>query len=67
LRDPAGNSGSFVGHQLEARVRWDIRPGKLRLEAGGAYLFGGEFIRNAPNATGQGDTAYGYLSLEITF
>lgn len=67
LRDPAGNSGSFVGHQLEARVRWDMLPGNVRVEAGGAYLFAGEFINNAPNATGQGDTAYGYLSLEITF
>lgn len=67
MRDPSGNSGSFVGHQLEARVRWDVLPGNVRLEAGGAYLFAGEFIKNAPNATHRGDTAYGYLSLELTF
>lgn len=67
LRDPAGSSGSFVGHQLEARLRWDLQPGAVRLEAGGAYLFAGEFIKSAPNATGRDDTAYGYLSLEIAF
>jgi hypothetical protein len=67
LRDPAGNSGSFIGHQVEARVRWDVLPGNLRLEVGGAYLFAGEFVKDAPNATGQGDTAYAYASLEITF
>ncbi len=66
-RDATGNSGSLIGHQLEARVRWDVLPGNVRLEAGGAYLFAGEFIKNAPNATYRGDTAYGYLSMEITF
>ena len=67
MRDASGNSGSFVGHQLEARVRWDVLPGNVRLEAGSAYLFAGEFSKNAPNATFRGDTAYGYLSLELTF
>lgn len=67
VRDPSGNSGSFLGHQLEARLRWNMFPGNVRLEVGGAYLFAGEFVRNAPNAPGQGDTAYGYVSLELTF
>jgi hypothetical protein len=67
LRDSSGNSGSFIGHQIEARVRWDVLPGNLRIEAGGAYLFAGDFIKNAPNATHRGDTAYGYVSVAITF
>jgi hypothetical protein len=67
LRDPTGNSGSFIGHQLEVRLRWDVLPGNTRFELGGAYLFAGEFIKNAPNATYRGDTVYGYLSLETTF
>lgn len=67
VRDAAGNSGSFIGHQLEARLRWDVYPGNVRLEVGGAYLFDGEFAKNAPNASGQGDTSYGYVSLEFTF
>jgi len=67
LRDPAGDAGSFVGHQLEARLRWDVAPGNLRLEIGGAHLFAGGFIDDAPNATGQGDTTYGYLALDVRF
>lgn len=67
LRDATGDSGSFVGQQLEARLRWDPWPGHIRMELGGAYLFAGEFIDNAPNATGQGDTAYGYAAFELTF
>jgi hypothetical protein len=35
-------NGSFVGHHLEARVRWFILPGNLALEAGFAALLGGE-------------------------
>lgn len=67
MRDPAGHSGSSIGHQLEARVRMDVLPGNVRLEAGCAYLLAGEFIESAPNATYRGDTTLGYLSLELTF
>lgn len=67
LRDPAGDAGSFVGQQLEARLRWDVAPGNLRLEVGGAHLFAGSFIDDAANATGQGDTTYGYLALDVRF
>lgn len=67
LRDATGRSGSFVGHQLEASARWDLLPGNLRLEVGGARLFAGGFIDRAPNATGQGDSTFGYASLELRF
>lgn len=67
VRDNSGNSGSFIGQQLEARLIWDALPGNVRIEAGGAYLFAGDFAKNAPNANGQGDTAYGYMSLGLTF
>jgi hypothetical protein len=67
LRDPSGDAGSFVGHQLEARLRWDILPGNLGLEMGGAHLFAGGFIDDVPNATGRGDTTYGYLALNVRF
>jgi len=67
LRDAAGRSGSFVGHQLEASARWDLLPGNLRLEIGGAHLFAGGFVERAPNAAGQGDSTYGYASLELRF
>lgn len=67
LRDPRGGSGSCIGHQLEGHVRWDIIPGNVRLEVGGAHLFAGGFVHDAPNADGQGDTTYGYASVEIRF
>lgn len=67
VRDRSGRSGSFVGNQLEASVRWDLIPGNLRLEAGGAHIFAGDFIEEAPNAAQRGDTTYGYASLELRF
>jgi hypothetical protein len=59
VQDPSGDSGSFVGQQVELRVRWRPLPGNLLLEAGYAHLFAGEFIDEAPNANG-GDTNYVY-------
>lgn len=50
LRDPAGASGSFVGQQVEARVRWNVFPKNLALEVGSAYVVRGEFATDAPNA-----------------
>lgn len=67
LRDPRGRSGSLVGHQWEASVRWEVWPGNAQIELGGAYLLAGEFIEKAPNASGQGDSVYGYLAWDLTF
>jgi hypothetical protein len=67
VRDPAGANGSFAGHQVEARARYWILPRILRLEVGGAVLFNGGFLENAPNASGNGDTAYGYADITFTF
>ncbi len=67
VRDPAGASGRFAGHQIEARFRYWLVPKNVRLDIGGAYLFAGEFLENAPNATGEGDTAYFYSDIEFTF
>lgn len=43
LRDATGAAGSFVGYQLEARVRWNVWPKNLALEAGAAVFVRGEF------------------------
>lgn len=56
LRDPTGASGSFLGHQVEARVRWHVLPRNLVLELGGARLVRGRFARSAPSARGDGST-----------
>lgn len=67
VRDPAGASGKFAGHQIEARFRYWLVPKNVRLDIGGAYLIAGEFLDTAPNATGEGDTAYFYSDIEFTF
>lgn len=43
LRDTTGSAGSFVGYQLEARVRWNVWPKNLALEAGTAVFVRGAF------------------------
>lgn len=43
LRDA---SGDFIGHHLEARVRWQPFPRNLSFEAGGAALVPGSFVRS---------------------
>ncbi|MBW2419062.1 MAG: alginate export family protein [Deltaproteobacteria bacterium] len=66
VRDITGRSGSFVGQQVEMRVRWRPLPGNVLLEAGYAHLFAGEFIDNAPNANG-GDSNYVYSQVVLDF
>jgi len=67
LRDPAGRSGSFIGHHIEARLRYALAPGNVRFTIGGAYLFHGPFLRSAPGAPREGDTAYFFTQTTLTF
>ncbi len=67
LRDTAGLSGNYLGHQMEMQLRWDIVPRNIRLELGGAYHMAGSFIHNAPNAADKGNTTYGYLQCTLNF
>jgi hypothetical protein len=67
LQDPTGRSGSFIGNQLEAQVQYNVLPGNVALEFGGAYLMHGEFLDDAPNAPDEGDTTYLYAAATLTF
>lgn len=67
VRDPLGRSGSFAGHQLEARGRLWLLPKQLRVEIGAALLNTGRFLDTAPNASGNGDTVYSYMDLTASF
>jgi len=67
LQDPTGNSGSFIGHQIEAQLQYDVLPGNVALEIGGAYLFQGEFLEKAPGAPDEGNTTYLYVAATLTF
>ena len=67
LWDPGGNSGAFIGQQVDARVNWQVVQDSLAVELGAAYLFKGEFLRDAPNAPPSSDTVYLYLASTLTF
>lgn len=67
LQDRTGNSGDFVGHQIEVQVQYTVWPGNLALDLGVAHLFQGRFLEEAPNAPSEGDTTYFYASATATF
>ena len=64
VRDAAGKSGDFAGHQIDVRTRYWLIPRLLRLEGDVVLLFKGEFLNDAPNAPHTGDTHY--YSLNVT-
>ena len=63
VRDATGRSGTFAGHQFDARLRWWMMPKRLRFEFDGTYLARGRFLETAPNGR-RGDTRY--VSLNLT-
>jgi len=67
VRDATGATSGYLGQQAEVRLRWDLVPGNLQFEAGAAHLFDGSFMKNAPNATRQGDATYAYIQLALSF
>jgi hypothetical protein len=62
VQDPTGASGSFVGQQIEFRLRWRPLRRNLMIELGSAHLFAGEFIDRAGNG---GDTNYVYSQIVV--
>ena len=67
VRDVTGASGDDVGVQIEGRYRHWLIKDSVRLSLGAATLLQGDFMENAPNATGQGDPVYGYTELTWSF
>lgn len=67
VRDATGNSGTFIGNQLEAWITWDVIPQNVQLETGINHLFVGEFPNSAPNSPKLGDVTYFYVSTLLTF
>lgn len=66
-RDPSGNSGSFIGHEIDSRFTYDIVPKQLTLEMGASALIHGEFTETNPQAPDSGDTYFGYSQLTYKF
>ena len=67
VRDAAGRSGSFAGHQIEARIRYWLIPKFLRGEVNALWLAKGRFLERAPNAPATGNTHYLATALTATF
>jgi hypothetical protein len=67
VKDASGRSGTFAGQQIEGRVRTWIVPKLLRLDTGAALLINGRFLKDAPNANGNGIPIYGYADITATF
>ncbi len=67
VRDASGQSGRFIGHAIDGRARYWLVPDALRVEAGASLLLNGRFAEDAPNATGQGDTLYGFAQITSFF
>lgn len=64
-RDPSGESGRFVGQQVEGRLRLHVFPKNLTLDVGGAYLARGRFATDAPLGR-KADPIYVYTQLTGT-
>ncbi len=67
LRDVTGNSGRFIGHTIDARVRHWIVPKRVRWDIGGSALFHGNFLDNVPNGPEKSRTLYGFSQLVTKF
>ncbi len=61
--DPTGKSGSFVGHELDVRFRYNVTP-KDEIILGYAYFKAGEFTENRVRS---GDTDFAYLEFTHRF
>ena len=67
VRDDTGGSGRHLGNQAEVRIRWELFPGNLRLEAGAARLLIGGFVEDAPGATVDRDPTFAYMQAALTY
>lgn len=67
IRDECGASGRFLGHQLEGRLRYKLFSGSFENEIGGAYLFKGAFLRNAPDTPSSTNVIYFYMQKILKF
>ncbi len=61
----AGINGSkpYIGSQLELRLRWNVLPKNLQLEAGVTHLFAGDLMNQAHKT----DSTFAYSQASISF
>jgi hypothetical protein len=66
LQDKTGNSGDFIGHQLEFTLRYDFNS-SLNFQTGWEHLFKGQFAKKAPLAPTAQDVDYFYIQTLFRF
>ncbi|MEL7448085.1 MAG: alginate export family protein [Pseudomonadota bacterium] len=67
LRDPTGNSGTFMGHAIDTWTQYWVRPKRLRLEVGASALLFGEFAKNVPGGPEGSRTLFAYSQITVFF
>ncbi|WP_291845021.1 alginate export family protein [Maricaulis sp.] len=67
LRDESGQSGRFIGHTLDGRVRHRGWIEGLEIEVGASLLLPGKFADNAPGSPAPDRTVFGYAQATFTF
>ncbi len=66
-RDATGQSGDFIGHTLDGRARYWVIPDSLRFDMGASVFLKGDFAKNAPNASDEDETFFGYTAFIFSF
>lgn len=67
LRDPTGNSGSFIGHAIDTRMRWRPKATPLEIGLGASVLIYGDFPKNVPGGPAGQQSLYGYTQVTAKF
>jgi hypothetical protein len=58
ISDPTDTASSFLGQQIEARLRWELAPNNSLLEIGTAYIRSGKYARDTGNKAYKKDIFY---------
>lgn len=67
LQDPTGQSGTFTGHAIDTRARYLPKNQPIVYEVGASAFLFGQFTEEAPGATGDQRTLFGYVQATWTF
>ncbi|MEO1042303.1 MAG: alginate export family protein [Pseudomonadota bacterium] len=67
LRDPTGQSGTFMGHTLDSRVRYLPQNKPVVFEIGGSAFLFGEFTKTVPDGPDGNRTLFGYVQATYSF
>jgi len=66
LRDPSGQSGSFLGQLIYLSGAWQATP-NLWIESGVAHRIDGDFQDRVPGSPRQGDSTLAYIAATVSF